>query len=190
MNSYHKIIMKTCNALTEGTIADAKEIIQEQYPFIPPNNNGRQYTDYKKTMVFCRDGFVDRYSGEKMVFPPVLRLLSVLMPNEFPFHKNWKMSECHFAYWQLLPTIDHIRPVTRGGADEESNWVCTSQLRNSIKSNWLLEELGWKLHSPGELDEWDGLLNWFMSYVRVHPEVLKDRYLDSWNRAAKQDNSY
>lgn len=24
---------------------------------------------------------------------------------------NWKMSECHLAYWHLLPTIDHIIPI-------------------------------------------------------------------------------
>ncbi|KXS42293.1 MAG: hypothetical protein AWU59_1707 [Methanolobus sp. T82-4] len=121
-----------------------------------------------------------------MVFPPVLRLLSNLMPVEFPFHNNWKMSECHFAYWQLLPTIDHIIPVSRGGEDNESNWVCTSQLRNSIKSSWLLEEVGWQLHEPGNLKEWDGLLNWFMLYVDIHPEILEDKYIHSWHNAVKR----
>ncbi|QTA91208.1 HNH endonuclease domain-containing protein [Desulfonema magnum] len=148
--------------------------------------NARQYSEYKKTKVFCRDGFIDRYSGEKMVFPPVLRLLSNIMPIEFPFHKNWKMSECHLAYWQLLPTIDHVIPVTRGGEDKASNWVCTSQLRNSIKSSWLLKEVGWKLHKPGDVKEWDGLLNWFMSYIDMHPEAKDDKYINSWHRAAKR----
>ena len=76
------------------------------------------------------------------------------------------MSECHLAYWQLFPTVDHIISVARGGAGEESNWVCTSQLRNSAKSNWLLEELGWQLHEPGDLKEWDGLLKWFIWKVQ------------------------
>lgn len=186
MNSNHEIIKKVCDILMEGSIIKAKEIIQKEYPFTRLVNNSRKYSDYKKTKVFLRDGFVDRYSSEKMVFPPVLRLLSNLMPNEFPFHKNWKMSECHFAYWQLLPTIDHIIPVTRGGEDEESNWVCTSQLRNSVKSNWLLKEVGWKLYEPGDLKDWDGLLNWFMIYVDMHPEVVADKYINSWHRAAKR----
>jgi 5-methylcytosine-specific restriction endonuclease McrA len=186
MISNHEIIKKVCDTLTDGSIAQAREIIQNQYPFTPLIRNGRQYSNYQKTKVFLKDGFTDRYSGEKMVFPPVLRLLSNLMPTEFPFHNNWKMSECHFAYWQLLPTIDHVVPVTRGGEDNESNWVCTSQLRNSIKSNWVLEELGWKLHEPGDLKEWDGLLNWFMLYVDAHPEVMEDKYIHSWHSAAKR----
>ena len=138
MESRYKIIEEVCNLVGDGSLSKASEIIQTQYPFRPLHNPGRQYSERQKTKIFIRDGFIDRYSGEKMIFPPVLRLLSILMPAEFPFHKNWKMSECHFGYWQLLPTVDHIIPIARDGADEESNWVCTSQLRNSAKSNWLL----------------------------------------------------
>jgi 5-methylcytosine-specific restriction endonuclease McrA len=186
MSSDHNIIKNACDAIMDESITRVKEIIHKQYPFIPLTPAGRNYSEYEKTKVFIRDGFIDRYSGRKMVFPPVLRLLSNLMPTEFPYHKNWKMSECHIAYWQLLPTIDHIIPVTRGGEDKESNWVCTSQLRNSVKSNWLLEELDWKLHESGNLDEWDGLLEWFKIYVKKHPNVLDDNYINSWYKAAKR----
>ncbi|NCD42316.1 MAG: hypothetical protein EOL88_09520 [Bacteroidia bacterium] len=91
---------------------------------------------------------------------------------------------CH-RYWQLLPTVDHIVPVSRGGYDEESNWVCTSQLRNSAKSNWLLEELGWQLHDPGDMKEWDGLINWYLMYVEKKPDTLDDSYMRAWHGAAK-----
>ena len=95
------------------------------------------------TRVFARDGFVDRYSGDKLVFPgTLLRLLSALMPDEFPAHPNWKMSASHVMYWELCPTIDHLVPVARGGADNESNYVTISMLRNSAKAHWTLEELG------------------------------------------------
>jgi hypothetical protein len=182
----HVTIRGVCDALGSGSLDDARNLLQQQYPFSPVNYEKRQYNDYQKTCVFLRDGFVDRYSGEKLVFPPVLRLLSSLMPEEIPFHKNWKMSECHLAYWQLIPTIDHIVPVARGGPDDESNWVCTSQLRNSAKSNWLLEELGWQLHDPGDVEEWDGLMAWFMNYVLQNPETLDDAYIRSWYNAAKK----
>lgn len=184
MTSNHKIIEDACNTIRNGSIANAKKIIETKYPFIPLNNEGRQYSDYQKTKIFLRDGFIDRYSGEKMVFPSVLRLLSYLMPDAFPFHKNWKMSECHLAYWQLLPTVDHIVPVSRGGENKESNLVCTSQLRNSAKSNWLLKELGWQLHKPGNVNEWDGLLTWFMAYVVENPKILEDSYMRLWHKAA------
>ena len=96
------------------------------------------------------------------------------------------MSECHLAYWQLLPTIDHVIPVSRGGVDDESNWVCTSQLRNSAKSNWLLEELGWILHNPGDLDSWDGLVGWFLAYKTDNPDILEDKYINSWSLAIEK----
>ncbi|MCA9019723.1 MAG: HNH endonuclease [Planctomycetaceae bacterium] len=107
------------------------------------------------------------------------------MPDEFPFHPNWKMSECHIAYWQLSPTIDHIIPVARGGTDEESNWASTSQLRNSAKANWLLEELGWELHPPGDLQEWDGLLHWYVDYANDHAEIKTDPWFRGWLRIAE-----
>lgn len=92
-------------------------------------------------VVFTRDGFVDRYSGDLLVFPGTLRLLAKLLPHEFPFHSNWKADACHPAFWQLFPTIDHVVPVSRGGADADSNWMSTSMLRNSAKANLTLEEL-------------------------------------------------
>ncbi|MDF1744952.1 MAG: HNH endonuclease signature motif containing protein [Gimesia sp.] len=142
----HRVIQDVCRAVENSDLEAAKQIIETGYPFEPPkpiSNQSRKYNETEKTKLFLRDGFIDRYSGEMLVFPPVLRLLSKLMPEEIPYHPNWKMSECHLMYWQLYPTIDHIKPVARGGVNEESNWVCTSQLKNSIKSNWTLEELDW-----------------------------------------------
>jgi hypothetical protein len=184
MGGNPSVIKKACDEIAVGSLDRAREIISTEYPFLPLTNVGRAYSDYQKTKIFLRDGFIDRYSGDRLVFPAVLRLLSYLMPKEFPFHKNWKTSECHIAYWQLLPTVDHVIAVSRGGPDEESNWVCTSQLRNCAKSNWSLAELGWALHEPGCLDDWDGLINWYVKYIDQHKEFLKDKYLSSWYRAA------
>ena len=180
-------IAAACREISSGTIERAREIISSDYPFLPLTSGGRQYSDRQKTKIFIRDGFIDRYSGDRLVFPGALRLLSALLPNEFPFHKNWKTSECHLAYWQLLPTIDHIIPVSRGGADEEFNWACTSQLRNGAKSNWLIEELGWLLHPPGNLDDWDGMMHWYVQYLDTHPQQLQDKYISTWYKAAKHE---
>jgi len=62
------------------------------------------------TRIFARDGFIDRYRGSRLIFPPVLRLLSLYLPKEFPYHKNGKMTEGHMAYWELFPTVDHVVP--------------------------------------------------------------------------------
>ncbi len=94
------------------------------------------------------------------------------------------MSESHIVFWELFPTIDHIVPVARGGADDESNWVTASMIRNSAKSNWTLEELGWDLVSKGNINDWDGLMAWFVSFVVREQKFLEDPYLKRWNRAA------
>jgi hypothetical protein len=69
------------------------------------------------------------------VYPGVLYLLSALLPEDFPSHRNGKMDRTHLAFWELFPTIDHVVPVACGGADDASNWVCTSMRTNQIKGH-------------------------------------------------------
>ena len=179
-----EIIKDICEALFLGDKAKAQQLAQTKYPFTPFRSKNRQYTPLRSMRVFTRDGFIDRYSGQRLVFPGILRLLSTLLPDEFPFQKNWKMTETHVVYWQLFPTIDHVVPIAHGGFDEESNWVTTSMLHNSAKSNWTLGELGWNLHPPGELREWDGLTGFFLNFTQCHRSVLNDPYLKRWHNAA------
>jgi hypothetical protein len=177
-------IARVCQELLKGDHNEAAEIARNEYPFNPTLPDKRSYTEYQSTKIFIRDGFVDRYSGDRLVFPGVLRLLSVKLPNEFPRHPNWKMSESHIVYWELFPTVDHIIPVARGGKDEESNWVTTSMLGNSAKSNWTLEELKWTLMPPGDYKQWDGMLNWFLKYIGKNSDILENPYIKRWHRAA------
>mgnify|MGYP002349834636 FL=1 len=183
MNMKDKIILQICNALTKNEINVAKKIVEMGYPHQPLIPAGRSYTKKQSIKIFIRDGFIDRYSGKKLIFPPVLKVISNMMPDLFPYQKNWKMTECHIAYWQLFPTIDHIIPIARGGEDNDTNYVSTSMLRNSAKSNWLLEELGWDLYPPGSFEEWDGLVHWFLEYAKSHPDILKDQYIYKWHKA-------
>lgn len=136
--------------------------------------------------LFYRDGFLDRYSGVRLVNPGALRLLSVLLPEDFPADPNWAMSRSHFAFWELFPTIDHLHPVSRGGGDEEGNWVTTSMLRNSAKAHWTLAELGWDLQPPGDHTEWDGLTEWFIRYLRSDHVPLEVPYIRRWFRASME----
>jgi hypothetical protein len=50
--------------------------------------------------------------------------------------------------------------------------------------NFLLEELGWKLCPEGDFHEWDGMLDWFMSYVKAHPDILDNKYIGDWYKTA------
>lgn len=172
-----------CELVSADRLDDARNTIRRDYPFMPVVPSERRYGEVESLRVFMRDGFIDRYSGERLVFPGTLRLLALRMPDAFPYHPNWKMSETHLAFWELSPTVDHIVPVSRGGRDEEDNWATTSMLRNSAKANWTLEELGWTLHPPDRSSEWDGLLGWFHKFVRMHPEVLTEPRIRAWRRA-------
>ena len=184
MKKKTRAIEAICDLLMEGDKISAQRIIAGEYPFtsVPPEK--RSYTPKESMTVFIRDGFIDRYSSQRLVFPGTLRLIHRLLPEDFPFHTNWKMSETHVAFWELLPTIDHVVPVARGGKDIFENWVSTSQIRNSAKSNWLLEEIGWSLMEPGSISDWDGLTRWFLKFTSEHPEHLSDSYIRTWQKAA------
>ena len=84
--------------------------------------------------------------------------------------------------------IDHVVPIARGGKDEESNWVTSSPLSNSKKSNWTLEELGWELKPPGDIGEWDGMMNWFLAFVERDKSIIEREFvageIKSWYHAA------
>jgi hypothetical protein len=179
------VIVDICYALSDGLIERAASLVRNDYTFVPSMMAQRKYGAVESTRVFMRDGFIDRYTGEKLIFPPVLRILSALLPAEFPYHPNWKTDVTHPAYWELSATVDHLVPISRGGLDEESNWITTSMARNSAKMNWTLEELGWKLQDAGNIKAWDGLLHWFLDYVAAHPGVIVNASLRRWHRAAK-----
>lgn len=185
MDDRASLIAEIAGMIADGNKDSAANLLTLHYPFEPIDKASRKYNEQQKTRVFLRDGFIDRYKGTQLVFPPALRLISDTLPIVFPYTPNWKMSETHMAYWELSATIDHLVPVTRGGLDNESNRVCCSQLSNGIKANWTLEECGWKLHKPGRFEEWDGLLKWFVSEIDKHPEWRKLSRYSSWYRAAK-----
>ncbi|CAL1241944.1 HNH endonuclease [Candidatus Methylocalor cossyra] len=177
------IIDTVCDAIAREDEKAAAAALRE-YPFVALHNAGRSYGPVEATRVFMRDGFIDRYSGARLVHPAVLRILSKLFPRDFPFQKNWKMTETHIAYWELCPTLDHMVPIARGGADSEENWVTTSMVRNAAKANWTLEELAWQVSPPGTLSEWDGLTGWLMRYVEEHGVGAQENYVVQWYKAA------
>lgn len=180
------VLKEVCDLIESENESEAEEVIKKKYPFQYTKYKSRSYTKSKMLGIFLRDGFIDRYSGYKLIFPPVLRILSIKFPESFPFHVNWKMSESHLAYWELTPTVDHIHPIAQGGTNDDGNLVCTSMMKNSAKSNFTLEQLGWKIFPQGDLDKWDGLIHWFLKYVEKNTDVLHNNYINQWYMAAKK----
>ena len=179
------IISSIVSLLLDDNEASAKAIINREYPHTQVEIDKRTYTMAQKMNQFLRDGFIDRYSGQKLLNPGILKIISHYFPDDFPYHPHWKMTETHIAYWELTPTIDHIYPIAKGGEDDESNWVTTSMKNNSIKSNYTLDELQWKLYPRGEIVEWDGLTSVFLKLVEKDKELLEDHYIRSWYNVSK-----
>ena len=155
MDDKAAVLADVCAALSGNQLEEAGAILRKRYPFVPLINVGRRYSVRQMLTAFVRDGFIDRYCGARLVCVAALRLISKRLPDQFPFQTNWRTDACHFAFWELVPTLDHILPVSRGGTDDESNWATTSMLRNSAKANFTLDELGWSLCPPGDMKDWD-----------------------------------
>ena len=179
------VLEMAAKSILEDRKEHAKFVIRTEYPFQKLSAVERVYTDKQKMTQFKKDGFIDRYSGQKLLNPGLLKVLSHYMPDEFPYHSHWKMEECHSAYWEFVPTVDHIYPVTLGGVDSEENWATTSMLHNSVKSNWTLEQLNWQLYEAGRMEDWDGLTGLFAELVEANLTLLQDPYIKKWHRLSK-----
>jgi 5-methylcytosine-specific restriction endonuclease McrA len=178
-------IEMVCKALEEGDRRKAGDLVRRRYPFDPPLDRRRAFTKYARARVFLRDGFLDRYSGDRLLFPPVLEVISASIPDDFPLRaSSVKMANSHVAHWELYASVDHVVPVARGGVHEMDNWVTTSFMHNLIKSHWRLDDLGWELLPPGRLEEWDGMLGWFLKFTEEHPDTWALGGIRDWRRAA------
>ena len=121
-----------------------------------------------------------------MVNPGILRIMSEMLPEAFPYQAHWKTDECHMAYWDLQPTVDHIYPVSLGGKDTSENWATTSMVNNSIKNNFTLEQLGWTLKDKGDIQNWDGLSKIFLEIVEQDKSLLHISRIKSYYTATKE----
>ena len=63
------MLESSANNLLYDKIIEAKQIIINEYPFQRIIPQVRNYTDKEKIQQFVRDGFIDRYSGQKLVNP-------------------------------------------------------------------------------------------------------------------------
>lgn len=145
----------------------------------------------KQLAIFRRDHFIDRYTGERLFFPGVLLLLGDLFPDAFPkpsSAEGWRVGRCHWIYWRLWPTVDHVKPVAGGGhPTDETNLVTTSQMINTAKSAWtgheVPKQIRFEAKSVAEVQaqNWDGMFAWFVDYLERNPAIRgASRELGAW----------
>ena len=180
-----EVIYDALASISRNDLAHGSDILNKEYPFKPFETATRNYTIRQKMAQFIADGFIDIYSGDRLVNPGALKVLSAFYPKEFPYQAHWKTTETHIAYWELIPTIDHIVPISLGGVDSKENWATTSMMHNSIKNNWTLDQLQWKIYPKGDIQEWDGLTQLFVEVVSHNEYLLKDNYIKDWYRISK-----
>lgn len=178
------ILKRTAHYLLMLDTERASELVRKEYPFDSPKKGTRNYTMEEMLDVFIRDGFIDRYSGQKLIHPGMLRAMSELLAEGvFPYEPHWKTSDCHPAYWKYQPSIDHKVPVSLNGEDKKDNWITTSFSRNQAKGNASLEQIGWEIKPCGNFEEWDGLTHDFLAVYELYPNLHKVDRIRKWYQA-------
>ncbi len=70
------IIEEVCDSLLNKNNDEGIKILTTKYPFENYVTVERKSNPLFLTKIFLRDGFIDRYTGTKLLFPPVLRIIS------------------------------------------------------------------------------------------------------------------
>jgi hypothetical protein len=124
--------------------------VSERDPERMPTNN-------KQEEIFIRDGWRCRFCGVKVISKKARSILIKAFPDQT--HWGPKEFERHSALYSLAVSLDHVQPHSRGGANDESNFVTTCYCCQFGRGHWTLEES--ELLDPREydpvIDSWDGL---------------------------------
>jgi 5-methylcytosine-specific restriction endonuclease McrA len=139
--------------------------------------------------VYARDHCQCRYCSERVILTAVMRLVSRLYPSEFPYDKNWKADSTHPSFISRSATLDHVRPIARGGDPTAlDNLVTACWNCNRRKGDLLVEEVGWSLVEPQDKG-WKGLTELFhpLWHAAGQPPLSEDEA--AWMRAVSKINS-
>lgn len=181
-DSLAEIIRARIRGEDEAALVAVNEIC-----FRPPNRQkGRWPSMSVIAKVYACDHYQCRYCGERLILTAVMRLVSRLYPEQFPYHPNWKADSTHPAFISRSATLDHIHPIAGGGdpiAPENLVTACWSC--NRRKGDLDLHELGWALVEPRD-KEWKGLTELFRPLWETagRPSLSEDEM--AWMRAVSK----
>lgn len=181
-DSLARIIKARIQGDDEAAFAAVNEIL-----FKPPDLKKEQWPAMSViAKVYARDHYQCRYCGERLILTAVMRLVSRLYPDQFPYHPNWKASLTHPAFISRSATLDHIHPIASGGDPTAlDNLVTACWNCNRRKGDLELDELGWTLVEPRD-KEWKGLTELFRPLWEAagHPPLGEDE--SAWMRAVNK----
>ena len=109
--------------------------------------------------VWERDAWHCRYCLSPVFFSPTLKLLEGLSPGHSYYHPNGKDGAMLSLFQWGFASVDHIVPVTHGGANDPSNLVAACWRCNLSKGDAPPETVPAPQVIPAELValRWDGL---------------------------------
>lgn len=146
--------------LSEGRAAAAEKLAPIAYPRREVAARAEP-SESVVAVAYKRDRFHCRYCGCRVIPTQVMRLISAIFPDDFPYHPNWKGGQTHPAIASRSATLDHVESWALGGTNELENLVCACWICNRVKGDLTLQQLGWEL-KPIPVDvEWDGLTSYY-----------------------------
>src|SRR5207244_3125993 len=72
-----------------------------------------------------------------------------LFPDVWRLTPNWRPVEQNAILWTWSTSLEHLVPFPYGGTSDPSNLVTACYQCNDIKSDRLIEDLGWALTPAG-----------------------------------------
>jgi hypothetical protein len=90
---------------------------------VNPKTARSSLSETVKLRVFRRDRFTCRLYDRKTIYLPVLQAISRALPTQMPYRPSWAFGTTHLVYWTHSTSLEHLTPLARAGADDESNFV-------------------------------------------------------------------
>lgn len=79
--------------------------------FTPPEHIPERWPAMSVIAAVCaHDRYHCRHCGERVILTAVMRPVSRLYPDQFPYHRNWKADATHPAFIARPATLDHVHP--------------------------------------------------------------------------------
>jgi 5-methylcytosine-specific restriction endonuclease McrA len=186
---YPDALARIINARLSGDEAAAlAEMIK--YRFVPLERRPERWPAMSAiARIYKRDCYHCRYCGERVVLTAVMRLVSRLYPEMFPYHPNWKADATHPAFISRSATLDHMKPIADGGDPlDPANLVTACWGCNRRKGDLRLDELDWPLIDPAN-PTWQGLTEVFRPLWNAagRPPLSEDEH--AWMRAVETASS-
>jgi 5-methylcytosine-specific restriction endonuclease McrA len=181
---YVEHLQAAVEAAADGELDRSARALKEIAAELPMvTSKRRSISTRRRAQIYSRDCFTCVYCGTRTIPECVLRVLSAKpeLASFFPWDESWRAAWIHPAYPTITTSLDHLKSGSRLGEwlDDDDNLVTACALCNYTKSEYLLEELGWKEPNRRQ-SEWDGLTTVYPKLWAAMGEPDPKNYHRGW----------